>query len=382
MKIILIGNYVLDKQESMQRFAQVLCSGFKDAGYDCEIWSPSLVFGRLVKSSESGLTKWIGYLDKWIIFPLILWWRLRNRELQSANTRFHICDHSNSPYLRHLPKAHTGITCHDVIAIRGALGYADAAATSSATGKILQKWILSKLKKATLLACDTHLTLSQLNSLVPNEARGDKEWRVIHLGFNDEFRPLDVNERSALLLQAKINPQTPFILHVGSGHPRKNRKLLIDMAAALGDKWNGKICYAGQGVDQELLSHAESLGLRERIISVAGPTHMMLLALYSGCEAFIFPSLSEGFGWPPIEAQACGAPVIASNIEPMPEVSNGSALHADPTKPAEFAEAFLKLQDEAFKRDVIKRGMENILRFEPSRMINSYLALHGLKPKH
>jgi glycosyltransferase involved in cell wall biosynthesis len=365
----------------MQRFTQALYSGFRAAGYDCEIWLPTLVFGKLVKTSEAGFAKWVGYLDKWIIFPLILLWRLRNEQLRSAQTRFHICDHSNSPYLKYLPEDHTGITCHDVIAIRGALGYADAAATSSATGKVLQKWILSGLKEAKLLACDTYLTLSQLTTLVPKELKRTKDWRVIHLGFNDEFKPLGGKQRDALLLQSNINPGTPFILHVGSGHPRKNRRLLIDMVAALGDKWDGKICYAGQAVDEGLLSHAESLGLRQRIVSVAGPSHTALLALYSSCEAFIFPSLSEGFGWPPIEAQACGAPVIASNIEPMPEVSNGSALHADPSKPHEFADAFLKLKDDSFRSALIQKGMENIVRFEPGRMIHSYLALHGLTPK-
>ncbi len=380
MKIILIGNYRLDKQESMLRFTQFLYTGFRDAGYECEIWLPSIVFGSFLKTSETGFKKWIGYLDKWIVFPIILWWRLRDKELRSANTRFHVCDHSNAPYLKHLPKDRTGITCHDVIAIRGALGFADAAATSTVAGKILQKWILNGLKGAKLLACDTHVTLSQLNNLLINEPKQTKDWRVIHLGFNDEFKPLDKKDRNTLLVQSNINPEIPFILHVGSGHPRKNRKLLIDMVAALGSRWTGVICFAGQALNEAMLSHAEALGVRQRIFSVVGPSHTMLLALYSSCEAFIFPSFSEGFGWPPIEAQACGAPVIASNIEPMPEVSDGSALHADPTKPKEFAEKFLLLQDQTFRANLIRKGFENIIRFHPNRMINSYLALHGLKP--
>ncbi len=381
MRIIFIGNYALDKQESMLRFTQFLYRGFKEAGYDCEIWQPPVVIGRFFGATVSGLAKWLGYIDKWVLFPLILLWRLRDNGLQSPETRFHICDHSNAPYLKYLPKDYTGITCHDVLAIRGALGFKDAYCKATITGKILQKWILSNLCQAKLLAAASKLTLSQLETLSNHLDSEKKDWRIIHLGFNDDFRPMSKLERNELLAKAHVDSDIPFILHVGSDQLRKNRKMLIDMTAALGNNWKGMICYAGQAADENLLSHAESLGLRHRVISVVSPDHKTLVALYSACSAFIWPSFSEGFGWPLIEAQACGAPVISSNIEPMPEVSNGTALHVDPTKPEQFAEAFLKLTDEKLRAELIQRGLENCVRFKPDKMINAYLALHGLKQK-
>jgi len=379
MRIILIGNYSPDRQESMLRFAQLINSGFRDAGHDSEIWQPTIRFGSFFKDARSGVAKWLAHIDKWILFPLELSWRVRKEMARNANIRFQICDHSNAPYLAYLPKEFTVVTCHDVLAIRGALGYKDAYCTASFTGKILQKWILRNLDRATLLAAASKLTLTQLKAL-SSETQGQKrDWRIIPLGFNADFRPLDAKQRNDLLVGAGLKPETPFVLHVGSDQERKNRRMLIDMVAALGNKWNGKIYYAGQAADEKLLSYAESLGLRERVVSVVGPDHATLLALYSGCEAFIWPSFSEGFGWPLIEAQACGAPVISSNIEPMPEVSNGAAIHADPTQPGEFADAFLKLQDASIRTDLIRRGLENIERFRPSRMIDAYLNLHGLK---
>ena len=379
MRIILIGNYPPDRQESMLRFAQMVYSGFREAGHDCDLWQPTIRFGSFFKDVRSGVAKWLAHIDKWILFPLELSWRVRKEMARSPNIRFQICDHSNAPYLTYLPKEITVVTCHDVLAIRGALGHKDAYCTASFTGKILQKWILRSLDRANLLAATSKLTLSQLKALSSEKEGQKRDWRIIPLGFNADFRRLEAKERNDLLLRAGLKPETPFLLHVGSDHERKNRRMLIDMVAALGNKWNGKIYYAGQGADEKLLSYAESLGLRERVVSVVGPDHATLLALYSGCEAFIWPSFSEGFGWPLIEAQACGAPVIASNIEPMPEVSNGTALHADPTKPDEFANAFLKLQDATIRTDLIRRGLENIERFRPSRMIDAYLKLHGLK---
>jgi len=104
--------------------------------------------------------------------------------------------------------------------------------------------------------------------------------------------------------------------------------------------------------------------------------------LYNAATVFIFPSFSEGFGWPVIEAQACGTPVIASNIESLMEVSDGTALHADPSKPEQFAEAFLSLKNDVLKLELIENGFKNTLRFRPERMVNAYLDLYGVSKKY
>lgn len=121
MRFILIGHYSPDDQESMLRFAQMLYSGFRDAGHDCEMWQPTIRFGSFFRNAKSGVAQWLAHIVKWILFPLELSWR----------------------------------------AIRGALGYKDAYCTASFTGKILQKWLLRSLHRATLAAA-TRLTLSQL----------------------------------------------------------------------------------------------------------------------------------------------------------------------------------------------------------------------------
>lgn len=378
MRVILIGNYLPDRQESMERFALMLESGFKQEDVQAEIWRPTILFGGRTKSANTGLGKWLGYMDKWIVFPLVLRWRLREDSLQGSDIRFHICDHSNAPYLPHLPANRTAITCHDVLAIRGARGYADAYCPASGFGKILQQWILTHLSRARLLAADTQATLDQLKELTPNVGES-KEWRVIHVGFNNEFGPMEIPRQEMLLSTLGISAQEPFLLCVGSNLARKNRKLLLDMVALLGSRWSGRVCYAGQAVDEVLMTYADSLGLKGRILSVVKPDHATLVALYGACEALIFPSFSEGFGWPVIEAQACGAPVIASILAPMPEVSGGAALHADPHQPQAFADAFWQLQDKDVRSDLIRRGFINCSRFTPSRMIETYLHLYGVK---
>jgi glycosyltransferase involved in cell wall biosynthesis len=378
MRIILIGNFLPDKQESMERFAQMLNAEFKKKGYSVDLWRPKPLFSYGAKSTIMGMGKWLGYIDKWLLFPIVLRFKLLTDKATTATTRFHICDHSNSPYLQHLPLNLTSITCHDVLAIRGGLGFSDAYVPASKMGRILQKWILNNLLKAKRLATVSKFTYEQLLELADQPIAADKYWTVIYNSFNGKFNLQQKKESVSILSAVDVDTDMPYILHVGSSLTRKNRKLLLDMVADLGDRWKGRICFAGEALEDTLLEHATRLGLSKRIYSVVRPSHRTLVALYNLCHAFIFPSFSEGFGWPVIEAQACGAPVIASNLAPMPEISGGAAIHADPLEPKQFAEALLLLQNPAIRNELVIKGNENIKRFETNQIIAAYLKLLNL----
>jgi len=377
-QIILIGNYQPDKIESMDKFAQMLQREFTKLNIKVEIWFPKVFLGRYVRSTLGGFGKWLGYIDKWVFTPFLLKHCVHNKILKNPDVYFHICDHSNAPYLKYLPRERSGITCHDVLAIRGAFGYIDAHCPASSTGKYFQKWILKNLVQAKFLASVSRSTLQQLTELTQQNIEKQIHWKVIHNSFNEDFKIIQKEKVELLLEKTGIDLNKPFVLHVGSGLPRKNRRLLLQMIAVLDKDWTGNICFAGEAIDEQLLTEAKFLNLQERIISVVKPDHDTLGALYNGCEALIFPSFSEGFGWPLIEAQACGAPVIASDIEPLIEISKGSALHANPDNPQQFAKAFLSLKDDTIKFELIEKGVKNTLRFQAVHMINAYLDLFGI----
>ncbi|HEX9152620.1 MAG TPA: glycosyltransferase family 1 protein [Flavobacterium sp.] len=376
MRIILVGNYPPDNLESMGRFAQMLHSGFLKMGIKSEIWFPICVFGHFVKQTNYGFGKWIGYFDKFLIFPFILLFRLIYLNFGASNVHFHICDQGNAPYLMFLPVNRTVVTCHDVLAIRSALGYSGTYIPVSHLGRYYQKWIFHYLTRAKYLASVSHKTLTQLLELNFANRTFVGNWKVIPNGLNANFRVLAEKEQNYFLTRVGIDPEIPFLLHVGSDNLRKNRKLLVDMIADLGDKWLGLVCFAGDKIEPNLLCYAESLGLKSRVMSIVKPDHTTLVSLYNGCDAFIFPSFSEGFGWPVIEAQACGSPVIVSDIEPLREVGGEGAIYCDPSNPSEFARAFLFLKDELSRSTLIQRGFENSLRFDSKQMTYEYLKLH------
>src|SRR5690606_39893913 len=149
----------------------------------------------------------------------------------------------------------------------------------------------------------------------------------------------------------------------------------FDMLSEMGDGYDGYVYFAGQPINEQLIAQAKQLGVEDRVLSIIKPDHKLLVALYSACDAFIFPSFTEGFGWPIIEAQACGAPVITSNTGALLEVGGGAALHRNPYSPKEFADAFLSLREDLVRTEVIQRGFHNIKRFEAEKMMEGYLDL-------
>lgn len=381
MRIILIGNYKKDRQESMNRFTQMLYIGLLKKGFKVEIWYPTLFFAYFFKRTNVGLGKWVAYIDKWLLFPIVLKIRLLIVRKKNRDVRVHICDHSNAIYLTFLDNDYASITCHDVLAIRAGLGFENTSCTTSSTGKILQRLILTNLLSADKLAAVSQFTLDQLRdlSLRNNNIIRKPNWSVIYNAFNAEFKSLDQSDINVLLDKYGISTEIPFILHVGSDLPRKNREMLVKLVVELGEKWNGNICFAGKPINESLKREITHNNLKERVFSIVSPDHELLNALYCGCYAFIFPSFSEGFGWPVIEAQACKRPVIASNIDPMPEIGGAGALYASPYDAQEFAQTFLSLEEAGMITDVVNKGIINIKRFDSSKMIDSYVKLMDIK---
>lgn len=376
MRIILIGNYPGDRQESMKKYSLALRQNLINNGVEVDLINPIPFFSPRSRCTNRGIFKWLGYLDKYIVFPIILKRKvLKEIKKNREDVYFHICDHSNSIYLNFLPRNASGITCHDVLAIQGAFGYDESFCPATKTGKLLQNWIFKNLKEATVLTTVSQYTMDQLLQLSGTDLKSKCRWKVIYNSFNSNFSPMGKGECKRLL-DAISFPPGPFILHVGSGLARKNRKLIVKMVEILGESWNGNICFAGDPLNKDILEYVEQSSLRNRIISLVKPDHLTLLALYSSCEAFVFPSFSEGFGWPVIEAQACGTPVLASSIGALKEIGGNAAIYANPYKPEEFAEGFLNLIHKKKRSEFISLGFENCKRFDSQILTKDFIQLY------
>ena len=338
MKILLIGNYVPDAQESMLRYGSLLEQGLREAGHEPTLISPRQHFEQ---AGPQGRGKWIGYVDKYVLAP---------SQLHAAARGFdavHICDHSNAVYApRHSDIPWTS-NCHDLLAVRGALGE-DTDCPASATGKLLQAAILRGLQRTAGIACISEATLRDFKRLSPGY---QGPVNCVPLPLNFPYYP-DANDASAV-------PQ-PYVLLVGSNHRRKNRETAIRAMAAIADRWPGTMVFAGQALSEAQRDLVRQLGLTQRVREILQPSNCELRQLYSHATALVFPSRFEGFGWPIIEAQACGCPVICSAREPHPEVSGGCAMFCDADDSTAFGNAILSLTPASAERDaLVASGIKN-----------------------
>lgn len=361
MKILLIGNYKPDKQQSMLRYLSLMDHELKKLGIDIEKIQPPPFFGKITFGPKF-LKKWLGYIDKFITFPLVLLKIRKNYDL------VHILDHSNAMYTFWLRNKKCIVTFHDAIGIKSSIGEIKEF-RSSLTGKILQKWILSGLKKATMIISDSKFSENEFKGLLVNEKNSNILFKTIHLGLNFPFKK-DKETENYHSRWSFISK--PYIINVGNNHERKNRKGVLKVFAEISDKWNGSLVFVGPELSPELTNLAKSLGIKNKIHVLTNADNAALEALYSHAYALLHPSLYEGFGWPLIEAQACECPVVCSDCGPFPELVKDTAFTSSVDDIKGFAENLLKLQNADLRKNIIAKGVENVNRFSPQEMAKKY----------
>jgi glycosyltransferase involved in cell wall biosynthesis len=365
--VLLIGNYPLDRQHSMQRFTTMMLQGLVAAGVSAEVAAPAPVLGKLF-GGDSFAGKWLAYIDKFVLFPR----QLRKQFTQPADV-VHICDHSNAMYGAAAGKTPVVVTCHDLIAVRSALGE-ELNCPVSFTGRLLQRWILRSLRRADVVVCVSGATRDDAEQLVSRNQPSPK-LETISNGLNYPYQKLPEAEARARLKNISGLTQ-PFVLHVGSNLPRKNRDAVLRIFAGTKDKWDARLVFGGDVLDSEQLSLANRLGITDRIVQIKDAPDYLLEGLYNCALTLLFPSLSEGFGWPIIEAQACGCPVVCSNIAPLPETAGDAGLFRDATDEAGFAADILRLRDPVERAAWSEKGLRNAQRFSAEKMIAHYIDVY------
>jgi glycosyltransferase involved in cell wall biosynthesis len=367
VKVLLIGNYGPDRQESMLRYAQMLRAGLLEAGHHVTLAVPRPVLNRRGRPA-SGVWKWIGYLDKMVLSAADL-----ARAARQADV-VHVCDHGNSFYIPGKPRKPYVVTCHDLLAVRGSLGESTDV-TPSFTGHYLQRLILDGLKRATAIACVSGATMRDARRLL-----GDYRGQLIVApnSLNYPYRKLEVAEvRRRLDVVSALPPDSAYVLLVGGNSRRKNREAALRAVAGIAGSWNGRLVVAGEPLSPEQRRLAQELGVMERIVELGGVSNELLEALYNGALALLFPSRFEGFGWPIAEAQACGCPVICSSSEPLPEVAGAGAILCNADDHAAFGRAIAALARNPAQRDaLVTAGFANASRYDRPQLIEQFVSLY------
>ena len=368
MKVLLVANYRNDAQESMQRFAACVREGLLGAGHEVRTIEPQEILGRLRRSGE-GVGKWLGYVDKFALFPSLL-----KSALPWADV-VHICDHSNAFYVKYLGSKPHIVTCHDLIAIRGALGEIPHQRPRW-TGRRLQKLIVNGLLAAQHVACVSEATKKEFLRITATPAERSSR---IYNALNHAYRPMAEDEASARLARLGFSVDALTFLHVGGNQWYKNRLGVLRIFDALRRLLPGQkptLIMVGKPWTEEMRRFVSEKGMGDITLEVCSlDDNEDLRALYSTAAMLLFPSLEEGFGWPIVEAQACGCPVLASGRPPLNEVGGSAAVYVNPDD-AESA-AHCATTALANREELRQASLRNAMRFSNAAMIDGYVSLYN-----
>ena len=194
---------------------------------------------------------------------------------------------------------------------------------------------------------------------------------VIFPGVDTHYRPIE-DEQFLAQFRHRRGLTARFVLFVGTLEPRKNLLTLLRAYAAFRRGGGGyKLALVGgKGwLYQPILAAIEELDLQGDVILPGFVAEEELPLWYNAAEALFYPSLYEGFGLPPLEAMACGTPVVVSDASSLPEVVGDAGLLVDPHEPDRWAEALQRLwRDSAYRANLSARGLERARQFSWRRM--------------
>jgi glycosyltransferase involved in cell wall biosynthesis len=364
MKVLLIGNYQQEQQQSMLLFGELLYSELKANGVEVELWQPKKMLHINLKIKM--LAKYIAYIDKFILGSINLFWKAHTQKYSV----FHILDHGNSVYAYLLPPDRTIITCHDCIAIEEAFKSRTGEQVGM-LGKLLQSLIIKGLEKTKVVACVSNATKKDLQRLT-NVA--DNDVKVIYNSAYSEVTQKPKSSVVEIFKKHSVPIAEKYIFSLGNNLIRKNRLGVINGYLSYRLKHPSsiiKLWLAGKPFNDEMERIISNSQFSEDIRYLSNVDDELLSALYSACEVFCFPSIDEGFGVPIIEAQICNALVITSDKEPMREVAGEAAILVDPYDTESIAGAFSSYSEIA---ELIKsKNSNNIEGFSKEMLTKNYL---------
>lgn len=224
---------------------------------------------------------------------------------------------------------------------------------------------LSARRARRLIAVSAHTAAEAARLLGVPAERID----VVYHGVTPNFRPLP--EEEVVAFRQRRGLPERFLFFVGTLEPRKNLARLVEAFARIRDDRVGLVLAGGRGwLYDELFARLESLGLNERIIFTGYVMSEELPLWYNAATILAYPSVYEGFGLPVLEAQACGTPVLTSNVSSLPEAAGNAAVMVDPYDVDAIAAGLNRLlADEQLRCDLRERGLAHARQFTWSHTV-------------
>ena len=244
---------------------------------------------------------------------------------------------------------------------------------------MLEMGLKRSMKRADIIVTDSEFSKSEIVKYFPQH---EKKIRVVPCGADPErFHPCTEPERIPEVKKS-LEIEGEYFLYLGTIEPRKKLERLITaykhLADKLGEKCPKLVMAGGKGwLDNGIYSRVERLGLTGKIIFTKYVPSEDLNPLMCGALAFVFPSIYEGFGMPPLEAMACGVPVLTSGEASLPEVTGDCAVICDAYSVKSIAKGLYRLcTDEKLRHELSRKGLERAKGFTWERSAEMLQAVY------
>ena len=318
--LVLLGHYRPVEGRSMASYRRLVHQGLQQRGYAVlSLTAPRLLGCFATRGSAAA--KWLGYFDQLLFFPPLLF--LRQLRWPDA-TKVEVLDQALGPWVPWIRHRNPLIICHDLLALRASRGeFAEQQVSRS--GRIYQALIRWGFCHGRRFAAVSAASADDLrHELEPQQA----EITILHNPLPAGFWPVsEQHGRRRLSFLSEYLQESPFLLHVG-GYWYKNREGVCSVFAALHRQHSDlKLVLVGHLEEPTKAVLRANAEICNAVIHLPDVVLDDLRALYSTAAALLFPSWLEGFGWPVLEALACGCPVITTDREPMREVGGNAAIY-------------------------------------------------------
>jgi glycosyltransferase involved in cell wall biosynthesis len=308
-RVVVLGVPVAEGLPSIDRFSAELMSSLRGRDdLDAATYRPGESNSRAPGSLDRQLVRFVRY-------P-------RTLRRISADV-FHIVDQSYAHLLRVLPRGRVVVTCHDLTPYRIRVDGLPVRQRRAVFARY--RFSTRSLPGARCVACVSETTRADLTRFLDMDP---DRIEVISPGLADRFVQLGPERRAELRLGLGV-AEAPVLLHVDSGLPYKNVAGTLRILRALHDVGvPARLLRAGSRMKPEERSLAADLGILDAVTEKGRVTDERLVELYNAADVLVFPSFYEGFGWPPLEAMACGTPVVVSDCPALVELVGPAGLAA------------------------------------------------------
>jgi glycosyltransferase involved in cell wall biosynthesis len=354
-------DFLEDRRPSMENYAKELCAGLdhiKGGEYRVETIRPKHFSVRVMPKA------WNDRLARYVLYPFQA--RSRGGDVN------HIVDHGYAHLMAVLPGDKTVVTVHDVIPLLASRGLL------TGSSNIRRPWLselsFTYLPRARALVAVSDNTKRDLVRLLGIDER---KIHTIPNGLSPDFRPLG-ESKNILRERLRLPDEAALILITGRAFYKNHVtsvKVLSYVRKLLPDRNVHLICLGKLARDAK--QAVGNLSLGEYVKELEFSNQHTVVQLYNAVDCLLFPSLYEGFGWPTIEAMACGVPVVCSNAGALPEVVGDAAEVFDPIDCHAYAAAITNLLTSVQARHSRReKGFVRAGQYKWSDHIDAVLALY------